>query len=52
MTLKKRLALAREIATRTRPHFVVDTSREEAQQKSFERAKRHSEMLKRSRVRD
>ena len=52
MTLEERLALASEIAAGTKPRFVVDTSREEARQKSFERARRHSEMFKRSRVRD
>ena len=51
MTLEERLALARELAARTAPRFVVDNSREEARKKSFERAKRHSEMLKRSRAR-
>jgi hypothetical protein len=39
MILKERLALAREIAARTEPRLVVDTSRHEARQKSFAKAK-------------
>jgi hypothetical protein len=46
MTLEERLALAREIAARTKPRFVVDNSREEARKQSFEQAKRYSEMLR------
>jgi len=48
MTLEERLALAREIAARTRPRFVIDTSREEARQRSFEQAKRRTEALLRA----
>jgi hypothetical protein len=43
MTLDERLALAKEIAARTRPRFVIDNSREEARQKSFAEAKRRTE---------
>jgi hypothetical protein len=39
VTLDERLALAREIAARTKSRFVVDTSREEARQASFAKAK-------------
>jgi hypothetical protein len=46
MTLEERLALAREIAARTRPRIVIDTSREEARRKSFQQAKRRSDALK------
>jgi hypothetical protein len=46
MTLEERLALAREIAARTAPRFVVDTSREEARQKRFTEAKRRTEALR------
>ena len=35
MTLEERLALAREMAARTKPRFVVDTSREEMRQARF-----------------
>jgi hypothetical protein len=48
MTLEERLALAREIAARTRPRFVIDTSREEARQQRFAEAKRRSEALMRT----
>ena len=48
MTLEERLALAREIAARTRPRFVIDTSREEKRQKSFQEAKRRTEALQRA----
>jgi hypothetical protein len=46
MTLEERLALAREIAARTPPRFVVDTSREEARQRSFRKAKKVSDILR------
>jgi hypothetical protein len=39
MTLDERLALAREIAARTKPRFVVDTTREEMRQARFAKAK-------------
>jgi hypothetical protein len=45
MTFEERLALAREIAARTKPRFVVDNSREEATQKHFAEAKRRTEAL-------
>jgi hypothetical protein len=45
MTLDERLALAREIAARTKPRFVVDKSREEARRARFAKAKRLSERL-------
>jgi hypothetical protein len=45
MTLDKRRALAREIAARTKPRFVVDTSREEARKARFAKAKRLTEAL-------
>jgi hypothetical protein len=45
MTLQERLALAREIAARTTPRFVIDTSREEARQKRFAEAKRRTEAI-------
>ena len=48
MTLEERLALAREIAARTTPRFVVDNSRDEKRQKDFQKAKRHTEALKRA----
>jgi hypothetical protein len=47
LTLEDRLALARKIAARTKPRFVVDASREEARQRSFAKAKRLNEDLKR-----
>jgi hypothetical protein len=47
MTLDERLALAREIASRTKPRFVVDNSREEARQQQFAQAKRLTDALKR-----
>jgi hypothetical protein len=43
VTLDERLALAREIAARTKPRFVVDTTREEMRQARFAKAKRRSE---------
>ena len=46
MTLEERLALAREIAARSTPRFVVDNSREEKRQRSFAEAKRRTEALK------
>jgi hypothetical protein len=45
MTLEERLALAREIAARSTPRFVVDTTREEMRQKQFEEIKRRTEAL-------
>jgi hypothetical protein len=45
MTLEERLALAREIAARTTPRFVVDNSREEARRARFAKAKRLTEAL-------
>jgi hypothetical protein len=39
VTLDERLALAREIAARTKPRFVVDTTREEMRQARFAKAK-------------
>jgi hypothetical protein len=45
MTRKERLALAREIAARTKPRIVIDRSRAEAKQKSFEEAKRRTDAL-------
>ena len=39
MTLGERLALAREIAARTKPRFVVDNTREEMRQARFAKAK-------------
>jgi hypothetical protein len=39
MTLQERLALAREIAAPTEPRFLVDTSRENARQARFVKAK-------------
>jgi hypothetical protein len=47
VTLEERLALAREIAARTKPRFVVDTRREEAKQARFAKAKALTEALKR-----
>jgi hypothetical protein len=38
MTLEERLKLAREIAARTKPRFVIDNSRREAKQMRFEEA--------------
>jgi hypothetical protein len=46
MTLDERLALAREIARRTKPRFVVDTTREEIRKARFAKAKRLTETLK------
>jgi hypothetical protein len=48
MTLEERLALAREIARRTKPRFVVDTTREEARQRRFAEAMRLTKALARS----
>ena len=45
MTLEERLTLAREIAARTTPRFVVDNSREEARQQAFAETKRRTEAL-------
>ena len=45
MTLEERLALAREIAARTPRRIVIDTSRDEARQRSFRKAKKVSEIL-------
>ena len=50
MTLEERLALAREIAARTRPRFVIDNSREEKRHKSFAEAKRRTEALMRAKL--
>jgi hypothetical protein len=47
MTLEERPALAREIAARTEPVFVVDNSRSETKQRSFAKAKRLTKALKR-----
>ena len=45
MTLEERLALAREIAARTTPRFVVD---KEARQKRFAEAKRYTDRHRRA----
>jgi hypothetical protein len=45
VTLEERLALAREIAARTKPRFVVDTTREEIRQARFAKGKRLAEAL-------
>jgi hypothetical protein len=45
MILEESLALAREIAARTNPRFVVDTTREEMRQARFAKAKRLTEAL-------
>ena len=50
MTLEERLALAREIAARTRPRFVIDTSREDARRERFLEAKRRTEALRRAEI--
>jgi hypothetical protein len=42
MTLEERLALAREIARRTKPRFVVDNSRAEDKQMRFAKTKRQT----------
>jgi hypothetical protein len=39
MTLEERLALAREIAQRTKPRFVEDHSKREAKMVHFEKVK-------------
>ena len=41
-TLKERLALAREIAARTKPQFVIDDSRHELRRLRFEKVKARS----------
>lgn len=46
MTPDERIALAREIARRTKPRFVVDNAREEMRQARFAKAKRLSEALR------
>jgi hypothetical protein len=46
MTLEERLALAREIAARTTPRFMIDTTREEMRQKNFRESKLRTEALK------
>jgi hypothetical protein len=50
MTLEERLALARKIAARTKPRFVVDTMREEMRQARFAKAKRLTESLARNKM--
>ena len=45
MTLEQRLALAREIAARTKPQFVTDNSRREVKMVRFEKAKKLSKAL-------
>ena len=42
MTLEERLALAREIAARTKPQFVIDDSRHELRRLRFEKVKARS----------
>jgi hypothetical protein len=42
MTLEERLALAREIAKRTKRRFVIDSSRAEAKQKRYDKVKRQT----------
>jgi hypothetical protein len=51
MTLEERLALAREIAARTKPRFVEDDTRHEARRIRYEEAKRNSARLKQKRKR-
>ena len=46
MILEERLVLAREIAARTTPRFVVDNSRKTARQKRLADAKRYTEAPK------
>jgi hypothetical protein len=43
MTVEQRLAPAREIAARTKPRFLVDTTREEMRQARFAKAQRLTE---------
>jgi hypothetical protein len=45
MTLEERLALAREIATRTKPRFVTDNSRREVKQVRFDKVKARSKKV-------
>jgi hypothetical protein len=45
MTLEERLKLAREIAARTKPRFVIDNSKREAKQLRFEKAKARTRAL-------
>jgi hypothetical protein len=45
MTLEERLALAREIAARTKPQFVSDVSRHELRRLKFEKAKERTKAL-------
>jgi hypothetical protein len=45
MTLEERLALAREIAARTKPQFVSDDSRHEVRRLQFEKVKARSKAL-------
>ena len=45
MTLKERLALAREITAHPPARFVIDNSRDEARRKRFEKAKALREAL-------
>jgi hypothetical protein len=46
MTLEERLALAREIARRTKPRFVEDDSKREAKMVRFEKVKARTKALK------
>jgi hypothetical protein len=47
MTLEERLALAREIARRTKPRFVtIDNSKREAKMVRFEKVKARTKVLK------
>jgi hypothetical protein len=50
LTLDERLALAREIAARTKPRFVVDTTREEMRQARFAKAKALTEAIAKSKL--
>ena len=45
MTLEERLALAREIARRTKPQFVTDSSRREVKMVRFEKVKARTKRL-------
>jgi hypothetical protein len=45
MTLEERLALAREIAKRTKPRFVEDHSRREKKMVVFQKAKARTKAL-------
>jgi hypothetical protein len=47
MTLEERLALAREIAARTKPKFVTDNSRREVKMVRFGKTKARTKALKR-----